>query len=169
MLFCRKQRLDLGGAAAARVHAEKDSAAALNLRAPLIGVCFGHAGLHQRRFQIARHLAGDVPGDFAELGRQRARGNDRARSGQADRDRRENVAAQFSQSRRRRRILDFRARARVDLIGNALFVLVIASHDRQVGAIDAQRMRAARGGCGRGDIAEKSAISNGCDIASVNL
>ena len=58
----RQQRFDIRGGGAARVHAEKDGTSVFNLRAPLVGVCLRHTGLHQRRLQIARYLAGDMLG-----------------------------------------------------------------------------------------------------------
>ena len=49
------RRLDSAARPLRDVRAEQNGLAALNLRAPLVRLGFGQAGLHQRGFQVARH------------------------------------------------------------------------------------------------------------------
>jgi hypothetical protein len=74
---------------AANMRAEKNGFAALDLRAPPLGLGLGQACLDQRRFEIARNMSCG----FAKLGGERPCRNDSARSGQSYRNRCENVAA----------------------------------------------------------------------------
>lgn len=93
--------------------------------------------------------SGCVTGELPEIRRQRTGRDDGADTGQDQRNRRQHLARQFAQNRRRTRVLEIGSRRRIELLGQRTRVVVIARHDRNLIAAYADRMNRARG-CGRG-------------------